>query len=48
VAADDFGEGVFGILSGVLPQQINVGNCHFQEYIAADGPNPTQKRGGGS
>jgi hypothetical protein len=42
VAADDLGEGVFGVLPGVAREQLQVGVAHFQEYIAADRQNPTR------
>jgi hypothetical protein len=41
VAADDFGEGILGVLPGVAGEQFQIGVAHVQKYIAADRRNPT-------
>ena len=44
MTADEFGEGVFGAVAGVVLQQFQVagvgGVAHFQKYIVADCGNP--------
>ena len=42
VAADEFGEGVLGVLAGVAREQLQVGVAHFHQYIAAGQGNPTK------
>jgi hypothetical protein len=41
VAADEFREGVLGVLPGVAIKQIQVRFIHLYKYIAADSRNPT-------
>lgn len=43
VAADDFGEGVLGVVAGVAREELQVGVAHVQEYIAVGCQNPTRK-----
>jgi len=44
VTADDFGEGVFGLMLGILCEQLQVGVAHVHKYIAAAPANPTKNR----
>ena len=44
VAADEFSEGVFGLLPGVAGEQLQVSIAHVYKYIGAGGGNPTENR----
>jgi len=43
VAADELGEGIFGMVPGVARQQLKVRVAHLQEYIATV-KKPDQKK----